>query len=164
MAGITWGITRGQLLEEREVAATRQVFTNARLVRDGLRTAESPAEVDVPSLLGALQTPTSSRPILFLQGDWFPLTLDFGEDALPGTLRDAVERGEAVRMRYDLDGEALLAVGVPIPSVDAAYFEIVSLNEVDDTLRSLGIILIGAAGLTTAAGAALGWGVSRRTL
>ena len=164
LAGTTWGITRSQLLEVRERAATRQVFTNARLVRDGLRTAETPADVDVPSLLGALQTPTSARPILFLQGDWFPLSLDFGQESLPQSLRRTVQAGEAARMRYDLDGEAELAVGVPIPALDAAYFEIVSLDEVDDTLRSLGIILIGAAALTTLAGAALGWGVSRRAL
>ena len=38
-------------------------------------------------------------------------------------------------MRFELRGELLLAIGVPIPSVDAAYFEIVSLDDVSPRSR-----------------------------
>jgi signal transduction histidine kinase len=58
----------------------------------------------------------------------------------------------------------LLAVGVPIPSASAAYFEIVSLDEVSSTLEALGVSLVGASLVTTLAGAALGWWASRRAL
>ena len=51
-------------------------------------------------------------------------------------------------MRYSYRGEPNLAIGVPLPDSDAAYFEIISLTELSDTLRSLGIILAGAALVT----------------
>ena len=53
----------------------------------------------------------------------------------PTELKEMVESGQPARMRYDLDGEMQFAVGVPIPSADVAYFEIVSLDDVEDTLE-----------------------------
>ena len=47
-------------------------------------------------------------------------------------------------------------VGVPIPSVHAAYFEVFSLSDLNHTLRVLGLTLIGAGIVTTLIGAALG--------
>jgi signal transduction histidine kinase len=57
-----------------------------------------------------------------------------------------------------------LAVGVPLPSVGAAYFEIISLDDVQSTLEALGVSLVGASLVTTLAGAALGWWAARRAL
>src|SRR5690606_23047286 len=88
----------------------------------------------------------------------------FGQDALPDSLRQAVLAGSPARMRYELRGEMQLAVGVPIPAVGAAYFEIISLDDLESTLEALGVSLVGASLLTTLAGAALGWWASRRTL
>ena len=50
------------------------------------------------------------------------------------------------------------------PAVNAAYFEIVSLSELEDTLASLGVSLLAAALVTTLAGAGLGFWASRRAL
>jgi signal transduction histidine kinase len=72
--------------------------------------------------------------------------------------------GQPAQMRYDLDGKPQLAVGIPLPSLNEAYFEIVELAELEDTLRSLGLALVGASIGTTFAGAALGVWASRRTL
>jgi signal transduction histidine kinase len=83
-------------------------------------------------------------------------------------LRRAVLQDDTpVMMSFNLDGSPFLAIGIPLPEVtdaQAAYFEIVELNEVESTLRALGISLLGAAALTTAAGAALGLWASRRAL
>ena len=67
-------------------------------------------------------------------------------------------------MRFDLDGEPFLAVGIPLPASNAAYYEIVSLAETQNTLESLGISLLGAARSPPLAGAALGCWASRRAL
>ena len=93
-----------------------------------------------------------------------PLTPEFGQDALPDGAARRGDRRPAGRMRYELRGEMQLAVGVPIPSVDAAYFEIVSLDELESTLAALGVSLVGASLVTTLAGAALGCWASRRAL
>ena len=69
-------------------------------------------------------------------------------------------------MRYSLDGEPQLGFGLALQTAedDAAYFEIVALDETASTLNSLGIILVGASLLATGTGAALGWWASRRAL
>ena len=55
-------------------------------------------------------------------------------------------------------------MGVPIPSVHAAYFEVFSLSDLDHTLRVLGLALIAAGIVTTLLGAALGRFASDRSL
>ncbi|HEX6421472.1 MAG TPA: HAMP domain-containing sensor histidine kinase, partial [Acidimicrobiales bacterium] len=85
-------------------------------------------------------------------------------DTLPPGLRDTVLDGQPALMRFDHEGATQLAVGVPIDSIDAAYFEIVSLGELEDTLESISISLLAAALITTLAGAAVGWWASRRVL
>jgi signal transduction histidine kinase len=163
MAGSTFGVAREQLIRQRESTAVRSFFTNAGNVSTQTRTNDQD-DILTPELLSSLGSPDTSRPVLFLQGEWFSSVSGFDEEAVPQALRDRVAEGETVRMRYSYRGEPSLAIGVPLPDSDDAYFEIASLNELSDTLRSLGTILAGAAMLTTAAGAGLGWSASRRAL
>src|ERR1700684_2531368 len=46
--------------------------------------------------------------------------------------------------RQGAQGQPEIAVGVPIPSVHAAYFEVFTLSDLDHTLRVLALALIGA--------------------
>ncbi|MCB1004884.1 MAG: HAMP domain-containing histidine kinase [Acidimicrobiales bacterium] len=165
LAATTWTLTRSQLLDQRERTSMRQVYLNARLVRDGLSSAEDPGDFDALDLLGSLQTPVGAQPMLVFQGDFYSQSpVEFGESSLPPELRGSVSEGEAATMRYIYNGTPVLAVGVPIPAAGAEYFEVVSLEELDDTLRSLAIVLVGAALLTSVAGATLGWAVAGRAL
>ncbi len=160
LALATFASTRSSLLQQRESAALTQVFSNARIVRDRL-----PSETDPIKLLQSLQTPSSSHPIaLDDRGRWHAPDPLFGQNALPEALRDAVSNDTPSRMRYALRGEPYLAVGVPLPNEGAAYFEVLELDELEDTLRQLSLSLTGAAMLTTMAGAGLGWWASRRAL
>ena len=47
-----------------------------------------------------------------------------------------IDEGNAARMLYRLDGDPVLAVGIPLASVGASYFEIVSFAEVQSTLAA----------------------------
>src|SRR4030095_9652971 len=93
-----------------------------------------------------------------------PLTPESGGAELPASLRAMVASGQPARMRFDHDGVTQLAVGVPLESVHGAYFEIVSREELEGTLESIGISLLAAALLSTLAGAAVGWWAARRVL
>lgn len=159
LSGTTWALTRENLLNQRESAAAVIVYQNARIVRARVTPA-----TDQQALVSSLSTPLGSRPILYYDDQFVSLTPEFGQDALPKPVRDSVLEGSAVRMRYDLRGEMQLAIGIPIPSVNAAYFEIISLGDLESTLEALGISLVGASLLTTLAGAALGARASRRAL
>jgi signal transduction histidine kinase len=162
LAATTWGLTRQNLLDERESNATAVMFANAEQVQRDV----DPEPTDPAELLQDLPTPSGSHPVLQVDGRWYPLDPAFAEDALPKDLRDEVSSGQAARMRFNYRDSTQLAVGVPLTSgsVDAAYFEIVSLDELESTLESLGISLVGAALVTTLAGAGLGWWAARRVL
>ncbi len=167
LAGTTWGLTRENLLNQREASATRQAYLNARYMQNQI-----PDDGDtekIQSSLSALESPSGSRPVLRLVGadgmvTWVAPFAQFGENALPASLKRLVSDGTAARMRYEVAGESELAIGIPLPDQSASYFEIVSLTELESTLESLAISLFGASLVTTLAGAALGYWTSRRTL
>ncbi len=159
LAATTWALTRENLLNQREDSATVVVYQNARIVRNRVTPG-----TDKQALVSSLSTPLGSRPILYADREFVPLTPEFGQDALPKAVRDEVLAGRPVRMRYELRGDMQLVIGIPIPSVDAAYFEIIGLDDVQSTLEALGVSLVGASLLTTLAGAALGSWASRRAL
>ena len=157
---VTYGLVRGNLVSEREAAATRQAFLNARVVRDQLRSQSQPEQ----AVLDGLESPSGASPVLLRNGQWFAVTSERGREQLPKALRDTVIGGHAARMRFSLDKHAQLGVGVPLPAVKAAYFEIASMEDTEKSLGSTGISLAAAAVVTTIAGAFLGTWASRRVL
>jgi two-component system sensor histidine kinase MtrB len=161
LAATTYGLTRSTLVRQRDTSILRQAYQNARITQNELESDPT----SVQSVLARLQTPTSSRPILFFRGEWTPLTSEYGESAIPEALRRRV-RDDAVpaRMIATVRGKPALAVGIPLPSVGASYFEIVSLQELQSTLNSVGVSLLGATVLTTSLGVLLGVWASRRAV
>ncbi|HYI61813.1 MAG TPA: HAMP domain-containing sensor histidine kinase [Acidimicrobiales bacterium] len=167
LAGTTWGLTRENLINQREAAAVRQAQINANQMSQQVLVAEDDEAIN--RALGDLANPSSSRPLVELRrpgSGWepIPLQLAFSGDAVPPALRDTVVEGESARMRVELDGEPELIVGIPINDGDAAYYEAISFSELEDTLGSLAVSLFGASVVTTLVGGALGYWLSRRTL
>ena len=72
--------------------------------------------------------------------------------------------GAPAMQRFVLGDTPEMVVGLPIPSVDASYFEVFSLEDPSRTLRILALALAGAALVTTAAGAVIGRWASGRAL
>jgi len=166
LAGATLGLTRQNLLDQRESAATVRTFRNASSAEQQIpgRSDDDERRADPTEVLATLQTPTGSNPILEVDGRWYARAPEIGEDTLPGALRRTVEAGQPALMRFDIEGTTQLAVGVPLDDIDGAYFEVVSLGELEETLESISISLLAAALLTTMAGAAVGWWAARRVL
>jgi two-component system sensor histidine kinase MtrB len=157
LAAVTYGLTRSTLLRQRDDAAIDQAYANARRVADDLRSNPT----NLQPILADL--PGTSQPLIWHQDVWTPRNADFGPSSLPQSLRDEViERGTPARMIYDRAGERMLAVGVPLPDPSSAYFEITSLEELGDTLRSVGVSAIGASAITVALGLVAGAWAARR--
>ncbi len=72
--------------------------------------------------------------------------------------------GTAASQVFSLGGTPQVVIGVPLPAVHAAYFEVFSLDELVGTLRGLAFALAAAALVTTLAGAAVGRWASSRAL
>jgi signal transduction histidine kinase len=165
LAGSTWAITRESLLTQREGSATRQAYQNARYMQ-----GQIPEDHEATSIKSALGGLVGSKPVLRTEGNaggeplWFSVVPNFDQNALPASLKREVAQGNAARMRYEVNNEPVLAIGIPLDDPNTSYFEIVPLDELQNTLESLAVSLFGASLVTTLAGAALGYWISRRTL
>lgn len=156
----TWGLTRENLLTQKEDSTVDGVLANAVIVRQGL----SPT-VDIEQLIGSLPNREGAVPLLLYRGQWQSKNaVDFDQSALPPSLKVDVDAGRGGRMLFQHDDKPYLAVGVPIPALNASYYEGVSLIETQKALDGLAISLMAAAALTTLAGGLVGFWVSRRAL
>jgi signal transduction histidine kinase len=161
MSLMTWWLTRENLLNQRDETAVSRVLSNAVTASGDLKGQNIAWE----KLLSSLPTPEGAQPVILYRDEWHARNpVEFGQDAIPVSLRAAVEAGQPSTMRYTFDGQPYLTVGVPIPAARAAYFEGVPLEEVEKTLDGLAISLLGAAALTTLAGGLIGYFISGRAL
>ena len=160
LAILTYELARGYLVRQRERSLLSQTYANARLVKNSLRT---PAP-DIPRLLGSVELPAGSNPLLLRRGTWFGASVAVGPDSIPLALREAISEGDAARQRFTLQGVPQLAVGIPLPAVEGAYFEVFPLTELDRTMTVLRNSLAAAAMATIVAGAVVGRWVTRRVL
>jgi two-component system sensor histidine kinase MtrB len=160
LSGVSYGLVRNYLVDQTQTAALREAFVNASLARDGLRTSSA----SIPRILSSLQDPDGSPSLVFHDENWFSSKVGIGKESLPDAFRLAVNAGRASRQAYRQAGTAHLAIGLPLTAVKASYFEVFSLDQLDRTLRFLGLALLGAGLATTVAGAAVGRWASTRLL
>jgi two-component system, OmpR family, sensor histidine kinase MtrB len=160
MAGLTFFTARQFILHERESAILRQAYVNASLARSALG-GPSP---DITQLLASLDTLPGSLSVLERRGQWYATSISVGKNAIPFRLRSLVLSGTPATQHFVLNGSPQMVVGLPVPSVGAAYFEVFSLDELARTLQILALALGGAALVTTAAGAVIGRWASGRAL
>ena len=157
-----FALTRQNLLNGRENDALSTVGFNASVVNRRL----SP-DIDseaLQNLVSTLATPEGSRPVLRVGSDWFQPSFEFEQGDIDESLRRTVEGGNPARMRYRVRDKPFLVVGIPIPGRNASYYEATPLDEIEDTLGSLGLILASAGGGVTLASAGVGFWASRRLL
>ncbi|HEX5496582.1 MAG TPA: HAMP domain-containing sensor histidine kinase [Mycobacteriales bacterium] len=163
-AASTYEIARGYLLSQREATVRHHVFADARLVAarlstTGTRVSDVLVSID-PSAGGALVVHRGDR--------WFSSSLDVGRDKVPGMLQHDVETGSPSIIRVRVNGEPSVVMGLPLPAppptARAYLYEVVSLSELQGTLRVLSTVLAFGAVLTALGGAGLGWWASARVV
>jgi signal transduction histidine kinase len=160
LSGVSYGLIRNYLVEQTRTAALREAFVNAGVARDGLR-ASAP---NIPRVLASLQDPETSPSLVFYDDNWFPSKVGIVRESLPQQFRQSVNSGRPSRQVYRLAGATVLAVGLPLPGVEASYFEVFSLDQLDRTLRFLGLALLFAGLATTVVGAVVGRWASTRLI
>jgi two-component system, OmpR family, sensor histidine kinase MtrB len=175
---ITFGLTRENVLNQREQTAVTTALRNATTAKsqvESLRAQLTPSPGPgsaqtgpcqaLQPVLDGLPNPEGAWSLLYLRtsDSWCGTnTTRFESADVPPALRDVMAQGDAGRMRTDRSGTPMLVVGVPIDVIDADYFEGESMADLQTTLEGLGISLFGASVLTTIAGGLLGFWASRR--
>jgi signal transduction histidine kinase len=156
----TYFVARHQLLEQRERTAIRQAFSDGALVRDSLLTSGA----QVSDVLGSISPPAGASIYVRRHGVWYSSSLDGSGPELTSEVQPVVADGSVGVGWTDATQPNAVVVGVPLPAVDAEYYEVSVAEELDRTLLTLGVALAICAGLTTVAGALLGRAASRRVL
>ena len=156
----TYFSARHLLVEQRERTALRQAYTDAALVRDSLLTSGS----EVSDVLGSISPPTGAVIYLHRNDTWYSSSLDQPGQGVTDAVAPMVEAGSVALAWTDLTEPHAVVVGVPLPAVDAAYYEVSVAEELGATLRTLALALGVCAALTSAGGVLIGRAASRRVL
>ena len=156
----TYFSARQLLVDQRERTATRQAFSDGALVRDSLLTSGA----QVSDVLGAISPPAGASIYVRLHDVWYSSSLDSAGPQVTSAVQPVVAQGSVGLAWTEATEPNSIVVGIPLPSVDAEYYEVSVADELDRTLWTLGLALIICAALTTVAGASLGRAASRRVL
>ncbi|KUL22815.1 sensor histidine kinase [Actinoplanes awajinensis] len=157
---VSYESTRRTLFNERERTAVRSTYFDAAVVNAGI----AGTDPNVVEVLRSLDTGADRYTLLYLDGRWRSRSADAAADtAVPAGLQAMTASGQAGAQRVRRDGQPSLIVGVPLAG-SAAFYEIVSLAELDRTLQLLALVLTAVAIMVAAGGAAVGWYVTRQAL
>lgn len=183
VAVVGFALVQRELLLDAEATAEFQLYNNARDIRTALQNQTPEAieaaladqgeidpeeEAEAPGLsfenvLITRFNRNNARELLIIQ-DQARSSLGLQERDLPSDVLALVNDGGAAARRRVVSGQPQLTVGVYIAQLDASYFEVSSLQPLQDTLSSLRNTLIGVALGAGLAGAALGYYSTRRAL
>jgi len=164
LIGVTYGFARSNLLDDEQVAARNQAFTNANLVRDQL-TLDA-AQIGIffddelrtdPNGFAVLSSPDPGAPSVFTDVR-HPIS-DF-----PDRLVDAVRNGRSGTQNASIDGGRYVTVGVHIAEYDTGYFEAFPLDDTESTLTAILTALAAGALGTLILATLFGLATSRRLL
>jgi len=156
----TYAFIRDRLVQEREAAALRQAYTNARLVRNRLRTSED----ELATLLSGLQVVGTGDVLLERTGRWYSSSVSTDRSIVPAGVQTSVSDGHAAHQIVTGPRAPTLVIGVPIAEMSAQLYVVESLADLDATLALLRNALGGAAALAALVGAGAGAAISRRIL
>lgn len=150
LALATYNFTRSNLVENREKNVIGQAYENAAQLAIDLRSNPSNTQTVIERL-------TANRPLLYFRGTWTGDNARFSSNVIDREMLVAIiDNREPRTMRIEVDKELVLAIGIPLDSADAAYFEFPSMKEVRSTLNSINFALTLAAIITTLLGIFLG--------
>ncbi len=172
-----FALVQRELLSDAEETAQAQLFRNARDVRRALQNqppeaieaaldqdaGDEPRPLDLDVVLGDLLKPNGAFELLVLR-DQPRSSSGLQLRQIPASVEEAVKQQGAGRQRALIDDQPRLAMGIYIAQIDAEYYELTSLQPLQDTLNRLRNTLVGVAIVAGLAGAALGYYSARRAL
>lgn len=165
LAVTTYGLTRSNVVQQRDRASVEATRRNAQTVQTSLRS--NPPNID--DARDALAAFGVRRALIWYQPsqEWYPARdapARYEASILPQSLVDrVVDDAVPARMVIDVADETTIAVGWPIPNV-GAYFEFFSLDDINSTLGSVRLALVFAGIITTGLGVLLGVFAARRAV
>lgn len=148
------------LVSEKIHNDLKQAYVNAALVRSTLYTSPP----DLANLLNSIERATNSNVLVQTHHQWLSRSHGASTNDVPASFVNTVIHQQATFQMLVIQGQVILVVGVPIPSVETQFFEVFHLGPLEDTLRSVLITLTGGALITSLIGVGGGLWVTRRAV
>lgn len=164
LIGVTYGLTRNNLLDDEEASARQQAFVNADLVRDQLTLDPDAIGVFFDDVL---RTESGGFAVLSWPGDPTRRAVTDARHPLsdfPERLVSSVRSGTTAIQSAEIDGQDYLTVGVYIAEYDTSYFESFPLADTEATLRAILTALLLGVSATVVLATLFGLATSRRLL
>lgn len=178
LALLTFGLVHHYLLAQREVSATTETYSDARVVKRDMVLGGATVE----DVLSSLTVPQGTVVFVLQRHQWYSASVAVGgtgaatgvgagptgpggasrPSGLPAALVAMVAGGQPARQRVAFDGKPAIAVGLPLAAAGADYFEVHSLVELRRTLDLLALVLLVCAAATTLGGLFIGRWASGR--
>jgi two-component system, OmpR family, sensor histidine kinase MtrB len=158
LSGAAYQLTRWYLIDKRQDLALREATLNAQVAKGQLPLADGTGATPLEVLQAS-----DARALLRLGDNWYSAVVELDQSAVPVSLREIVDDRGAGRQRTVVNGTPFIVFGFTLDAAaDTQYFEFISADEYERTLRVLGTVLAVAATLTTLGGASAGYVLSRR--
>ncbi|HET8600017.1 MAG TPA: HAMP domain-containing sensor histidine kinase [Segeticoccus sp.] len=160
LAVVVWLLVSSFLLNQQQSNAVSECSVDAVVLQSDLDT--SPRHV--PDVLQRLPTTSRVASIVSYNGGWYSTRLSFSRSTLPHEVFSEAASGTTATQRFRLGDQTYLAVAVPLREPGDVYAEVYPLQGLQDTVRTLTVVLIASAAGTAAVGLGLGRLASRRAL
>lgn len=161
LAIITFGLTRQNLYNQREQTSIDQAELDAARITGLLSNSTSPEGVQ--AALQAISRNESTEILLRYNDQWYSAPRStFNSAEIPLSVSNNASNGTVAHEFGEVDGQRSVIVGVPLEQLNGQLYTATSLQDIEETLRSLTLSLLGAAALTTVAGAIVGYWATRR--
>ena len=123
-----------------------------------MRSSLESGDTQYVDLLASIDAGSDAHSVLYHGAKSYASSLSVNASSIPADAAPGGPGGHGGHpdLPHAAQGTAEIVVGVPIPSVHAAYFEVFDLSDLDHTLRVLGLTLFVAGVVTTLLGVALG--------
>ncbi len=164
VAVVTWNLTTGYMMQQRQESVARQAAVNSRLVDTAILRGSGNGVGDL--LTGLASSPEAA---IFVRQPTGWITSGTASDGIgpadmPAALIAAAGRGDIARQRLRVRGIPVIAIAMRLPQVGVAYVEVFPLRELDRTFRFVSLILLGGVLATALLGVSVGLWASRRAL
>lgn len=151
----TYAICERYLVEQRENALLRQVWSDARVMEQVLAASDRAASIS------GFETSPGSKALVNVDGAWLGTSVGIGRSDIPRALREAVSGGDAAHQRTRANGSPVFIAGVPLPSRNASFYEVSSIAPLDRTLRTISAALVAGGAVASLLGALLALWIAR---
>jgi len=155
----TYLSTRHYTVEQRERSGLHQAYSDASRIKAVLT-----RHANIQATLSSLRMSSHATIHLRVGRRWYSVGRGANTRAPIQHVIPAVRDGSVAFSWTSATSVPSSVVGVPLPAVNAEYYEVAPAKRLQSTLRTVEATLAVCAALTTLAGIVLGWFAARRVL